>query len=202
MTLRVAELSLGECADAARLLGRAFRDNPMNVAILGRDAAFRASRTAAGVRAYLPQAMTHGRVLAAWQEAALAGVLIALPPGSVVLPPPDWCAWTRLLWAQGPRAVRRFGDVAETLQRHHPVEPHWTLATLGVEPSRQRSGVGRGLVTALVATIRREPAGIYLDTDRLENLDFYESQGFMPVGELEVEGVRVFRLWRPSGAGR
>lgn len=198
MSARVTDLDPRHAVEAAALLGRAFRDNPVNVAVIGRGPDARERISAAGAVAYMPGALELGRVWGAWLGDELAGVLVALPPGRTVLPVPRWRAWGRLLWEQGPRVVHRFGEVAATLHERHPVVPHWTLATLGVDPPHWRRGVGRALVRALVAAADRAPHGIYLDTDRGENVAFYSASGFEVVGTLDVAGVRVHRMWRPA----
>jgi ribosomal protein S18 acetylase RimI-like enzyme len=183
---------------AASVLGRAFRDNPMNLAVIGDDAARRERCNQAGVRAYIPAALVAGPVWGAWRERRLCGVLVSMPPGGYPLPIPSLRDWWRLLRVQGPRLVRRWGNVAAELADLHPSEPHWTLATLGVDPVDWRSGVGSELLSALTEHVSESPAPIYLDTDRPENLAFYARAGFEEIGRVEIQGVTVHRMLRPA----
>ena len=54
MTSHVEILAEADIEPAAAVLGRAFRDNPMNRAVIGGDAERREACNRAGVEAYLP----------------------------------------------------------------------------------------------------------------------------------------------------
>ncbi len=56
--------------------------------------------------------------------------------------------------------------------------------------------MGSALLAAFVERVDRERLPAYLETDEAANLGFYARHGFGVVGELEVLGVRVHRLWR------
>ena len=88
MTLRVGELQDADRSGAASLLGRAFAESPMNVAVIGGDTPRRERCNRAGVEAYLPAAMERGGVAGAWYGGGLAGVIVGMPPHAFPLPPP------------------------------------------------------------------------------------------------------------------
>lgn len=198
MTSELEILTEADVEAAAAVLGRAFRDNPMNVAVIGGDDERRVRCNQAGVLAYLPAALVAGLVWGAWCDRRLCGVLVAMPPGGYPLPVPGLRDWWRLLRVQGPRLVRRWGGVAAELADLHPSEPHWTLATLGVDPADWRWGVGSELLRALTEHVSESPAPIYLDTDRAENVAFYACGGFEEIGRVEILGVTVHRMLRPA----
>lgn len=198
MTPTVEILNETDLPEAAAVLGRAFRDNPMNVAVIGGDAGRREHCNRAGVEAYLPAALRAGPVWGAWRDDVLCGALVAMPPGSFPLPMPGLRAGWRLLRIQGPGLIRRWGRVAAELFDLHPDERHWTLATLGVDPGAQRAGVGSELLAALTEHISEAALPVYLDTDRAENIAFYGRAGFEVIGTAEIEGVPVHRMLRPA----
>ena len=200
MTSHVEILAEADIEPAAAVLGRAFRDNPMNRAVIGGDAERREACNRAGVEAYLPGALRAGPVWGAWREDALCGALVAMPPGSYPPPLPGLRVWWRLLRVQGPRLVRRWGNVAARLYDLHPEEPHWTLATLGVGPAAQRTGIGSELLAALIEHVSEATVPIYLDTDRSENVGFYARGGFEAIGRTEIEGVTVHRMLRRAAS--
>jgi ribosomal protein S18 acetylase RimI-like enzyme len=181
---------------AARLLARAFCENSMNRVVAPGSARRRERSNAAGMRAVLPLARARGEVLAAREGGALAGVLVALPPGVTTVGRPRALDALRLFLVQGPAVAGRWAAVAQALQLHRPLAPHAYLATLGVAPERQRSGVGRALLTHWLARVDAEKRRAYLETDSVQNVTWYERFGFAVRAELEVLGVTVHLMER------
>ena len=126
----------------------------------------------------------------------LAGVLVATPPHAYPLPATPLGAQLRALLAQGFTVRTRWGRVFEHLDRIHPLEPHWYLATLGVAPDEQSRGIGRTLLATLLSHTDRDEVPCYLETDRPENIAFYEPAGFAVERESRVLGVRVWHMRR------
>lgn len=199
MPAAVAALPDHEIDEASRMLAEAFRDNPLNVAVIGRGARRRARCNEAGMRQLLPTALRHGLVLRAG-GARPSGVGIALPPYAYPLPPPPLPAQLRALLLQGLAVRTRWRRVFEHLDRLHPRDPHWYLATLGVAPAAQGCGLGRALLRALLARADGDALPCYLETDRPENVAFYEAAGFSVSRRSRMLGVRVWHMWRPAQA--
>jgi ribosomal protein S18 acetylase RimI-like enzyme len=205
LAIELGPLRGDELPAAVDVVARAFRDNPLNRAVmpkLGPEERVRSN--AAGMRAFLPVAWRRGEVLAARLGGAasrLAGVLIAVPAGRFPLPPPAFGQRLRVLWRQGPAVAVRWGTVYTTLLRLHPPESHSYLATLGVAPEVQARGVGRRLLAAWLDGRERDGAPFYLETDRDENVAFYERAGFEVVGEVDLFGARVRTMLRPPASG-
>lgn len=178
------------------MLARAFRDNPLNRAVIGGSARRRVRANRAGVAAYLPIALERARVTTVREGGALAGVLVATPPWRWPIPGPSLAGFVRLLWGQGFRVARRWGEVSRELRRHHPQGPIWYLATLGVEPERWGRGAGHALLADFVAQVDADGSGAYLETDRRELAAFYERAGFRVEREIAVYGVPVLLMER------
>jgi ribosomal protein S18 acetylase RimI-like enzyme len=183
--------------DAAAVLARAFRDNPLNVAVLGDDPTRRLRANLAAMTELVPIARRVGLVLAATPQQRCAGVLLAAPPLGYPFPPPGLGAWLRGWITQGPRVRRRWSEVFHHLDALHPQEPHWYIAALGVDPPQQRNGLGRALLLALCALADADGVFSYLETDRLENVAFYASAGFVATQESQCLGVRIWHMQRP-----
>ena len=198
-SLSVGPLAPAELGAAAGVLARAFRDNPLNRAVIRGGERRRVRANRAGVAAYLPAALARARVTAARLDGALAGVLVATPPRAWPLPPPSVAGLLGLLWGQGFRVARRWGEVSRELARHHPQGPLWYLATLGVEPQRWGRGIGQALLADFVAQVDADRSGAYLETDRRELAGFYGRVGFRVEQEIEVFGVPVLLMERPAG---
>lgn len=126
----------------------------------------------------------------------MAGVLIGVPPGAFPPAPPPLWSQLRCFAGQGWGAVRRWGLVERALREVHPEDPHWYLAAVGVVPEQQRRGIGSALVGAFVAETDASRGSAYLETDRPENVPFYERFGFEVVREHRVLGVPVWSMWR------
>jgi ribosomal protein S18 acetylase RimI-like enzyme len=177
----------------AASLAAAFRDNPLNRAAIGGDAARRLRCNLAGMRALLPVAQAGGEV---WLAPENRGALVAAPPGRFPFAPPSPWVELRTLVVQGLRARARWARSFEHLQARHPAEPHWYLATLGVHPEAQRRGIGRALVAHLLQRADAEACATYLETDRAANVPFYESFGFRVCEQSEVLETPVWHMHR------
>jgi GNAT superfamily N-acetyltransferase len=195
----IEALTVRETSEAAEILARAFRDNPLNLGVIGpRSPARRFWANREGMRALLPVACKHGLVLGARLEGALAGALIATAPGDYPLPPPALGARLRTWLVQGPRVMRRWNTVFRALHALHPADPHAYLGTLGVGPAVQRLGVGSALLARWLAVADRDGLPAYLETDKPDNLAFYGKAGFDVVAQTEVFGARVWCMRRPA----
>jgi ribosomal protein S18 acetylase RimI-like enzyme len=195
--------SIGLLAAAERprtvdVLARAFRDNPLNVAVVGaRDARRRLRSNAFGTRTLLPVAEVHGEVWVARKGERVVAALIGTPPHAYPLPPPPLAARLRCLVGQGWRVARRWAEVFQALDALHPAEPHWYLGTLGVDPDHQGRGAGTALLRHWLARTAGDVSGAYLETDVRDNVGFYDRQGFAVERETRVLGVRVWCMRRP-----
>jgi GNAT superfamily N-acetyltransferase len=189
--MKVGALERRELDAAAGVLARAFRDNPLNRAVVRGGESRRVRANRAGVAAYLPTALERARVLAAREGGALSGVLVATPPWRWPMPGPSFAGLLRLLWGQGLGVAKRWSEVSRELREHHPQGPFWYLATLGVEPARWGRGAGRALLADFLA-----PA--YLETDRLELERYYARLGFAVRERIAVYGVPVLLMERPA----
>ncbi len=181
------------------VLARAFRDNPMNRVIHGPDPARRVRANRAGLRALVLDlhSWTETRVIR--NEGRVVGGFVAVPPGCFPLPGASLRRQLGCLFWQGARAMDRWGFVSESLLREHPLDPHWYLAVLGVDPDEQGQGIGTQLIDGLRAIARAAPGPIYLESDRPESVAFYRARGFECLGELCPLDVACWRLgWAPE----
>ena len=195
----VAPPATAELAQVAETLARAFRDNPLNRAVIASDDPNRRLKSNRyGMLGLLPVAHGFGCVLTAKSDGTLTGALVSSPPDRYPLPPPAWLPRLRCLIGQGFRVARRWGDVFDALLLLHPIEPHWYLATLGVDPSRQRRGTGSALLETWLAEVDDSGLPAYLETDGASNLAFYQRAGFRVVNETQILGVRVWCMHRPA----
>ncbi len=199
--LEIGRLGEGELDAAAELLAAAFRDNPLNVAVIGASPRRRLRANRFAMRAQLPVGLVHGELHAARAAGALAAVLVATAPGRWPMPAPALGVRLRSALGQGLRVAARWGEVWERLADHHPPYRHWHLTTLGVAPARQRQGIGSALLAAWLRGLRESPHGVWLETDREANVRLYLRHGFEEADRIRVEGVPVWLMWRAAEAG-
>lgn len=105
-----------------------------------------------------------------------------LPPGIG----PDEEAMGAFVQTVPPKEAR--GDVAglaEQMGEYHPEEPHWYLATLGVDIKAQGKGMGSILMKHALARVDRERKPAYLESSNPRNIPFYERHGFEAIGRIQ-----------------
>lgn len=194
--LRIAPLSGEELPGAVHVLAHAFRDNPLNRAVVGGRAERRLRSNQLGMEVHLPLAHRYGEMRGAWRDGQLAGVLVSVPSFRWPLPAPAWRARLLLAFRQGLRVASRWAEVSEALAAQHPLGAHVYLATLGVAPAYQGQGVGRALLAAWLAEVDVADGWAWLETDREECLPLYQGVGFEIRGEMEILGVPVHPMER------
>ena len=178
------------------VLARAFRDDPLTLAIVGANPARRLRSNLHGMGALLPVAQRHGLVLAAFRNAEVVGALVAAPPYAYPFPPPATGVRLRCLLGQGWRVSARWRRTFAHLNDLHPRQPHWYLGAFGVDPPAQSCGVGGALLREFLARADADGLPAYLETDREGNVAFYRRSGFEVSGCTEILGVCVWRMLR------
>jgi ribosomal protein S18 acetylase RimI-like enzyme len=135
----------------------------------------------------------------------------AIVGGAVWAPPGGWRAPLRRQLRAIPGLIRALGishfrqyaqrgkAVEDALHRAHPSDPHWYLASLGIDPQAQGKGVGSALVRSGLERCDRESEPAYLEC--LEQLvPYYERFGFEITAEIEMpdEVPSQLSMWRPA----
>lgn len=195
---RPAVLAGSQRPEAARVLARAFQDDPLMVHLLPDPA--RRGRGLPGFLGGLARCcLRYGEVHAA---PGLAGVACWLPPGKHAT---TWrhlrtggLAMPRQLGGVGLRRVLAVQAYLGREHARHAPEPHWYLYLLGVEPVRQGCGVGRALLTPVLARADATGVPCYLETQNPRNVGFYRRLGFrvMSDGVVPGTGLRVWTMRR------
>lgn len=196
----VRELKRGELGAAAKLVGRGMRDNPSDVQIFGIQERERRSR--ALERFFAPVLLgvyERGMVLGAFRQNLLLGVCGMARPGFCQ---PTMLETVRVFRSVAlcnpvgtvPRAVAQFRDWA----RRDPRHPHWHLGPVAVDPDMQQKGIGTAMLTAFCAMVDSCSSFAYLETDKSENLTFYQRFAFEVVAEATVLGVPNWFMSRPG----
>jgi GNAT superfamily N-acetyltransferase len=187
----------------ARVLGRAFYDDPPFVWMLPDDTS--RERRNAGMFATIMRshAMRYGAVEVACDGQVISGGTIWLPPG-------HWMPTTGQQLRSLPGFARALGrriDAASRLDtalaKHHPREQHWYLYVIGVEPARQGQGIASALLRSRLARCDSEGLPAYLEASKPGTVPLYEHFGFEATGTLDLpEGAPPLTpMWRPPADG-
>lgn len=72
------------------------------------------------------------------------------------------------------------------MDRHHPAQPHWYLPMIGVQPGKQRSGLGSALLRHALKRCDAENHLAYLEASSRQSIPLYERHGFAVTGTIQV----------------
>ncbi|MGA6973430.1 MAG: GNAT family N-acetyltransferase [Candidatus Binatus sp.] len=98
----------------------------------------------------------------------------------------------------GDEAYQRYRDVVgrEWQARERDMTSAcWYLFLLGVEPSRQRCGLGGALMRPVLERANSGQVACYLETENERNVAFYLKQGFDLIVNGEEAGASGVRFW-------
>jgi ribosomal protein S18 acetylase RimI-like enzyme len=183
----VGRITQDEMTSAAGVLGRGMRDNPLHVAAFGDDAGHRVEALTEMFSGVVP---TQPEPLRAAEGGRVVGVC--------GFGPPPECMIHRL----GDLTAEQFpplsGDAGEQARlvewfqiwgRRDPDEPHFHLGPVAADAGKQGQGIGSAMMQAFCDRVDQDRTLAYLETDKRENVRFYEKFGFETVGEAPVIGV-------------
>ena len=200
-------------ADLAALFARAFQDDPITAWVVP-DAARRALFLRAMFAANLRAARRSGRIdrhavsvdgAGSQDGAVTAGAAIWLAPGRFPMTRAQMLVSGHLLLPlrlslTGWRRLLRVNHYALMLHHRTAPGPHWYLHGIGVEPSRQRRGVGEALLAAGTERADRERLPCYLETAVESTLPLYERHAFRVEirGRIPTDGPPIWAMLRPA----
>jgi ribosomal protein S18 acetylase RimI-like enzyme len=175
------------------------RDNPAHIRAFGiQDVERRSQALARFFGPVLRGLYQRGLILGALRDGTLVGVCGMARPGfcqpsvleklrvlpSVVFGNPIGTALRVLRWV---------GEWA----RRDPAERHWHLGPVAVDSHLHGQGIGSAMMVGFCARMDDCRTLSYLETDKSENVRFYEKFGFTVVAEAKVLGVPNWFMSRP-----
>jgi ribosomal protein S18 acetylase RimI-like enzyme len=191
--IHIELLRADEIEQAAGILSRAFAVELNNLAI------FRGAQNMEQRQLPLFRHMLKGfpgTILAAKQKNSVVGVLCMV----------KWprCQMPRLKMLQyfaGMIMILRGGLLREMRLRrvwakYDPKEPHWHIGPIGIEPALQNKGIGSELMKCFLRLADESHQPAYLETDRIENVRFYQRFNFSVIDEEVINGVCNWFMWR------
>lgn len=188
----------GDARPAAAVFARAFAEDPLYVWIFPDERA----------RSRLLPRLFAAQLRAAWRghdevDLMVAGERIL---GCAVWSPPGasrptvgqqltvLAAFPLILGRRLPVALGSFNAIG----RARPAQPHQYLSTIGVDPSAQRTGVAKGLLSPRLARCDQDQVPVALVTGEQGNVGYYGSLGFAVTGQVELPGggPAQWMMWR------
>ncbi len=194
--MEVATLTETDLPDAIGILARGMRDNPLHVAAFGEDPDHRVASLTQMFNGVIPM---QPEPLRASADGAVVGVCgYGPPPDCMVqmfgqLPAEQFPPFSADAGEQG-----RLVEWLQTWGKHDPAEPHFHLGPVAADAGKQGQGIGSAMMQAFCDRVDRDGALAYLETDKAENVSFYEKFGFETVGEAPVIGVDNWFMRRPA----
>ena len=94
----------------------------------------------------------------------------------------------------GSRVAEFFGQWAKL----DPKTPHWHLGPIAVIPEMQKQGIGVQLMNYYCRVCDEHKEAGYLETDRPENVGFYQKFRFHIIGEKEIMRVPCWFMRRDA----
>ena len=90
--------------------------------------------------------------------------------------------------AEAVPAVQRdeVDELFEQMGEHHPVDPHYYLPLIGVDPSAQNRGYGSALLTHALERCDRDRMPAYLEATSQQNRALYARHGFEEIGVIQA----------------
>jgi GNAT superfamily N-acetyltransferase len=185
----VRELGIGDLPPAVDITAHAMRDNPLIVAALGRDCRARWAGVQRLFTIALPAILHKGVLVGAFDGPMLEGVAGLLPPGFCQPSTFEKIAvFPRLAIAIGVDGLIRVSQWLSTWNVHDSGTPHWHLGPVAVQAQLQGHGVGHALIGECCRRLDRRGSIGYLETDKPENVQFYQEFGFQVTGKATVLG--------------
>lgn len=174
-------------------LARAFHDDPQFRFLFAGSEGFDAG--IAGFMAVAAEAsLRRGH---AYTLDGASGAALWVPPDVEFLGEREFEALVPVFAAAGDDCVGRAAALGEAMAAHHPHRPHFYLAIVGVDPSRQGQRLGEALLAPVLARCDADGLPAYLESSNPRNVSFYLRQGFTVTAEFGAEGGPIFTgMWR------
>lgn len=180
---------------AADICAGAMRDNPIHIKVFGSDPALRERRLKRLFPGLLGYVHRKGSLYGVFTDDNLIGVLGMLPPKTCKPSFSDFLRLLpRLLTSHHPFGTLRLAIWLGTWARIDPATPHWHLGPLAIAPAWQRQGVGTQMIE--FAFSKCSDGTLYLETDKLSNVELYERFGFSTVATPTILAIPSWVMMR------
>ena len=202
MSPQISPITRQSYRQAAKVLGKAFVDEPVSVAVYRNFSPLeRARALTVDFSVELAVCVRKGYPIQVCDDGMVFGAAVIYPPGSYPLPKLDqWMFLIRSLLLNGWYDIRSWMSWLDETDKDHPTAAHYYLEYIGVEPAYQGKGFGSILMEHLVEKADLAGVGCYLENAYPRNVPFYQRFGFQVMQEREIIGLPAWLMWRePRG---
>lgn len=190
-------LGEGDLLVAANICASAMNDNPVHIQVFGASSVLRQHRLKRFFPGLLIYIYRKGYLYGTFDDGAMVGVLGLLPPSNCKPSPGEFLRlMPTLLTSNSPTGLLRLAAWLATWARLDPPTPHWHIGPLAVLPSWQHRGIGSQLIEYILH--KHSGERLYLETDKLTNVGFYERFGFSAIATVSVLATPT---WLMEGRG-
>lgn len=154
------------------IIAEAFSEDPVNLWLFGNPAPMPAVFSALARSVYLPRGVCHlidDRGTTMWSHSSADRELALLPTIGLV---------ASVIGKGSKGAVRRAMHASDLMQKEHPKAPHIYLFAIGTRKAARGKGVGKQLISPVLAAADRDGLPCYLENSNPANTGFYRSHGF------------------------
>lgn len=194
----IQPLEKSDLAAAAVICAEAMLDNPIHIRVFGKADALRKRRLKRFFPGLLAYVYRKGHIYGVFADQILVGVLGMLPPKRCK---PSLYDLLRLLpsliSSNSPLGTVRLAVWLSTWAKIDPARPHWHLGPLAVDSAWQKQGIGTQLM-AFACDNKGSKTNIYLETDKLSNVELYQKFGFITLATPRILGVPSWVMLRPA----
>lgn len=191
----IRPLDKNDLLKAAEICADAMNDNPIHIKVFGADTALRKRRLQRFFPGMLAYVYRKGDLYGTFVDDSMIGVLGMLPPRHCK---PSLADILRLLptllTSNTPIGTMRLAIWLSRWARIDPATPHWHLGPLSVAPTCQYRGVGTQMIE--FASSKCTGADLYLETDKLSNVELYERFGFSIQATPSILGIASWVMMR------
>ncbi len=186
------------CRESARVLGRAFADEPVSKAIYkGFTSEKRIKNLTTDFAAEMEVCIRRGCPVQIHEDGKMVAAAAIFPPGAYPLP---WVEQVRItigsIFGHDLYDVRPWLNWLAEIDKIHPHEPHFYFEYLGVLPECQGKGYGSAIMQYATAKADEARTACYLETASPEAVPLYRRYGFDVIEEKEIIGVQAWFMWR------
>ena len=186
MDMLVNTASVLDREDAIGILTLAFSSDPMARWSLPDPATYLATFPSI-IKAFCGDAFETGT---AYITNEFSGAAIWLKPGAGS----DDESLKRLFEENTPDNIKEdMQTIFERMEKFHPLEPHWYLPMIGVDPLHQGEGIGSALMEEVLKVVDVDTSVAYLESSNPRNIPLYQRYGFEVIGEIQSGSSPVLR---------